>query len=251
MTAKLAALRAGLRDERANRVVFVSHCILNENVRYLGGAFRQGAVDEVVDGLQHAGVGIHQMPCPEQRAWGGALKRSLVPMYASRGTVVYRFRHLLAALLLSWTRLVYARLARHVVRDIADYLRSGVEVVGIIGVAASPSCGVFRTLDVGGAVEVLAGCDLRALDPVRFNQALLAAALRQGQGRFVEVLRRELARRKLDVPFYEHDLIAEMRGGTVPPVQVPCDLSVRSHATTRGREALFASVGHHRPTCMM
>jgi hypothetical protein len=32
-----------LKDERSKRVIFVSHCWLNENTRYLGGAFRPGA----------------------------------------------------------------------------------------------------------------------------------------------------------------------------------------------------------------
>ena len=35
-----AALLEKLRDERGRRVVFLSHCLLDENVRYLGGAFR-------------------------------------------------------------------------------------------------------------------------------------------------------------------------------------------------------------------
>ena len=35
---KLEELQRALADERSRRVVFVPHCILNENVRYLGGA---------------------------------------------------------------------------------------------------------------------------------------------------------------------------------------------------------------------
>ena len=30
-------------DERGRRVVFLSHCLLNENTRYLGGACERGA----------------------------------------------------------------------------------------------------------------------------------------------------------------------------------------------------------------
>ena len=36
---KLEQLQRALADKRSRRVVFVSHCILNENVRYLGGAW--------------------------------------------------------------------------------------------------------------------------------------------------------------------------------------------------------------------
>jgi predicted secreted protein len=59
-----------LQDERSGRVVYVSHCLLNENTRYLGGAFRPGAVDEVVETYLRDGTGICQLPCPEQLAWG-------------------------------------------------------------------------------------------------------------------------------------------------------------------------------------
>lgn len=62
-------LQARLRDERSRRIVFLSHCLLNENTRYLGGAFRPGAVDEVVGSYLRDGTGICQLPCPEQQAW--------------------------------------------------------------------------------------------------------------------------------------------------------------------------------------
>src|SRR5215207_7243130 len=75
MLMKPEVLRRALSDARSGQVVFVSHCMLNQNVRYQGGATRPGAVDEVVARLQRAGVGIVQMPCPEQRAWGGVDKR--------------------------------------------------------------------------------------------------------------------------------------------------------------------------------
>ena len=63
---------AKLADERSRRVVFLSHCLLNQNMRYLGGP-----------------------------------------------------------------------LAREVAGGIEDYARSGFEVVGVVGIAGSPSCGVL------------------------------------------------------------------------------------------------------------
>ena len=59
-----------LRDARGRRVVLVSHCLLNENTRYAGGAMYAGAVTEIVEELVTAGYGIHQLPCPERLAWG-------------------------------------------------------------------------------------------------------------------------------------------------------------------------------------
>ena len=86
---KPEVLRGVLSDARSGRVMFVSHCMLNQNVRYQGGATRPGAVDEVVANLQRAGVGIVQMQCPEQRAWGGVDKRYTMPAYGADQT---RFR---------------------------------------------------------------------------------------------------------------------------------------------------------------
>lgn len=70
-----------LRDARGRRVVLVSHCLLNENTRYAGGATRPGAVAEIVEELVNAGCGIHQLPCPERVAWGGVLKRRSLGLY--------------------------------------------------------------------------------------------------------------------------------------------------------------------------
>jgi uncharacterized protein YbbK (DUF523 family) len=205
-----------LKDNRSRRVVFVSHCILNQNVRYLGGAGHQGSVNQLVDGFRAAGVGIYQMHCPEQRAWGGVLKRYLVPMYGSRGTIRYRVRRALTWLLVGRTRLIYARLARRVVRDIADYVQSGFEVVGIVGIGASPSCGVFHTLDIPRALDVIAGYEATT-DASRFNATLMASARTEGEGYFIGAIRRGLARRRLEIPFLEHDLTSELSALGDPP----------------------------------
>ena len=96
-----ALLSSRLADERGRRVAFVSHCLLNENTRYLGGALRAGAVPEVVSGLIEAGVGISQMPCLEQRAWGGVLKRLLLRAYGIGGSPLYPLRRPLLRLFAS------------------------------------------------------------------------------------------------------------------------------------------------------
>ena len=130
-----------LHDERSRRVVLVSHCLLNENTRYAGGATRPGAVAEIVDELIAAGYGIHQLPCPERLAWGGVLKRHSLRLYHSKGRPRYALRGVLLHAFVWWTRVVYRRLARQVARDVTDYQRSGIAVAGIVGIGASPSCG--------------------------------------------------------------------------------------------------------------
>lgn len=200
-----------LRDERSRRVAFVSHCLLNENVRYPGGAFRAGPVAEVVDRLAADGVGICQMPCPEQRAWGGVLRRRMLLAYGSRGTPLYRFRVPLLRLFTLRTRIVYRRLARDVADQIADYHDSGFTVVGIIGVGSSPSCGVNTTIDIRHAFDAMAAMDSDELDRRSVNRDVVLASRQAGTGIFIDALERRLRRRGLRVPFVEHDLVAEMR----------------------------------------
>jgi predicted secreted protein len=198
---------ARLADERSRRVVLLSHCLLNQNTRYLGGAFRPGAVDEVVDRFRDAGTGIHQMPCPEQQAWGGVLKRYTLPLYGA-GRVRRASARLLLPLFLWHTRRVYRRLAREVAAAVEDYVRSGFEVTSVVGIAGSPSCGVCRTLDLSRSLDAIAGCPLDRLDRRVVNREAVGGAVRAGEGMFVDELRRRLRRRGIDVPFEEHDSLA-------------------------------------------
>ena len=79
-------------------------------------------------------------------------------------------------------------------------------------------------LDVPRSLEVIAGCQVAAVDARRFNTALMASARIDGQGYFIRALRRGLARRGLTIPFQEHDLAAELQDGlSVPAGDAPGD----------------------------
>jgi uncharacterized protein YbbK (DUF523 family) len=201
-----------LRDQRGRQVVLVSHCLLNQNTRYAGGATRAGAVAELADELIGAGYGIHQLPCPERLAWGGVLKRHSLRLYHSKGGPLYPLRAVLLRAFVWWTRIVYWRLARQVVRDVTDYERSGVEVVSLIGIGASPSCGVTTTLDLRASLEVVAACPAAALTRDVMNEQAVLGCRRPGEGLFIKALDRQLKRRGKTVPALEHDLAAELRG---------------------------------------
>lgn len=211
---RVGQLRHQLRDARGGRVVFVSHCLLNENVRYLGGATRSGAIDEVVLAILDQGVGLVQMPCPEQQAWGGVLKPLMLLGYGrGEGWARYRSTRLAAAMgLTMWSRATFAPLARRVAREIADYQNAGMRVVGVVGVRASPSCGVGCTLALDKALDTVAGCPLRQLTVASMNDRVVAASRRPGPGLFVGALQAALSRRGVAVPFLEHDLLAELDG---------------------------------------
>jgi predicted secreted protein len=104
-------------------VAFVAHCWLNLNTRFAGGGSHPGAHPPVTQALAESGVGIIQMPCPEQRCFG--LEK-------------HRFGDLPA----DAVRAVFKRLVEGVVDDLAEYRDLGFEVVAVIGMDPSPSCGV-------------------------------------------------------------------------------------------------------------
>lgn len=212
MNQKLKLLTEKLKDERSKKVVFVAHCILNENTRYLGGAFRKGCIDEIVDEIQNQGVGIVQMKCPEQKAWGGVLKKYMWQPIGSNNTLLYKLKGVLLPFFIWNTKRIYRKIAKEVVAEITDYTESSFDIIGIIGVAGSPSCGVSTTLDIKKSIEFLANTDIDDLDRKKMNESGVKELLIKGKGFFIEALKDELGKKNITVRFYEHDLVSEMTG---------------------------------------
>ncbi len=145
-------------------VAFVAHCLLNQNSKVGDGAHCAGVYSPVVDVLRAKGWRIEQMPCPElaftglNRFW--AVREQL-------DTAAYR-KHC-------------RRLAVTVADMISVRVQQG-EDIALIGVEGSPSMGVRITSSDparGGLPEWPEG----------------TAELTDGEGIFVEELRRELGRR--------------------------------------------------------
>ena len=200
-------------DSRSGKVIFLSHCILNENTRYLGGAAAPACIQPVVEQCIRNDWGMVQMPCPEQQAWGGVGKRFLLLTYGSKGTFLYLFRGFLLPLFVLYTKWIYRNLARKVVAEIKDYLNTGYTVVSIAGVDGSPSCGVNTGLVLEVALEGIAELNLEELTSERANR-VVQESLNPGEGMFTIALKAELSRQKIDIPYVAHDLFAELLGET-------------------------------------
>lgn len=97
-------------------------------------------------------------------------------------------------------------------REIERYRDGGVEVVALVGVGASPSCGVLTTLDLDRSFETVAGCPLAMIDRTLINQHAVARCCVPGEGMFTAAVRKRLTRRGIHVRAIEYDLLAEMRG---------------------------------------
>jgi len=56
-----------VKDERSMKVVFISHCLLNQNSKVFGLSTKETikAANKVINLLLKKNIGIVQMPCPE------------------------------------------------------------------------------------------------------------------------------------------------------------------------------------------
>ena len=121
--------------------MILAHCILNQNAKLDRCAHCPGAISEVLGLLLAEGIGIVQMECPEMLYLGldRQADRSASPSVEAEDTRIARRMQEPRA------RETIARIAANTVRQVADYLRNGFSVIGIVGINGSPSCGVEAT----------------------------------------------------------------------------------------------------------
>jgi predicted secreted protein len=158
------------RDKRSKRVIFVSHCILNQNAMIDKMACFSGPVPEVVDTILASGCGIIQLDCPELVHMG--LDRA-VDLISPRttGSEDTRVR---VGMEKGPGRTVCRKIAERIAWQMEQYNMNGFHIAGVLGINDSPTCGVETTWINGNAVA--------------------------GQGVFIEELLKELNKRKLIIP---------------------------------------------------
>jgi len=109
--------------DRSKKVIFTSHCVLNQNTVVCPLARAKGPYRDIVQKLMEEGIGIHQLPCPEYRHLG--LKRK--PMTKSQYDTV-EFRNLCK------------KIGKDAVNIMKEYLDNDYLIVGLLGIKGSPSC---------------------------------------------------------------------------------------------------------------
>ncbi|MCP4692723.1 MAG: DUF523 domain-containing protein [Desulfobacterales bacterium] len=128
-------------DARSKSVIFVAHCLLNQNSISDGTADYPGAVGDVMEVLRASRVGIVQMPCPELMCLGldrGNRDGAASPVVEENTRIREMMEREPAAGEIR-------RLVRFVARQISEYRKYGFDVRGIVGINRSPSCGVETT----------------------------------------------------------------------------------------------------------
>lgn len=115
--------------ERSKKVIFVSHCLLNQNARAIGTEKYPGAVKDVTDMLAEAGIGIIQLPCPQLEFNGGGINRKQTSKNSYDNKSYRTF---------------CKNLSTDILKTIQKYLQNDYKVLGIIGVELSSTCGVHQ-----------------------------------------------------------------------------------------------------------
>lgn len=122
--------------ERNKRVIFTVSCILNQNVVVHPLARSKGPYVDIVKTLMDYNIGIHQLPCPEFKHLGISRKPMTKEEYDT-----------------SEYREISREIALDLVKTIKEYLDHDYNIIGIIGINSSPSCGING--EVGITIEEL------------------------------------------------------------------------------------------------
>lgn len=130
-------------DGRSKRVVFLAHCLLNQNSISDGTAVYPAAFKDLIRSLLDADVGIVQLPCPELCCLG--LDRGNI--FGADSPVVVENTRIRAQMLLPDAQTKLGLLLDNVMHQIREYHRHGFEIIGIVGANRSPNCGVDSTSD--------------------------------------------------------------------------------------------------------
>ena len=128
-------------DKRSKKIIFLSHCILNQNSISDGTADFPGTNGEVLKLLIQSDTGIVQLPCPELLCLGldrGNPRGSEFPVLIENTKIR---KSLESTELKSKIKILVAQL----IQQIEEYIINDFNVLGIIGIDRSPSCGVNTT----------------------------------------------------------------------------------------------------------
>ena len=128
-------------DKRSKSIIFLAHCILNQNAVSDGTASYPGFVNEILEFINSTDCGIVQMPCPELHCLGldrGDPKGGTRPVLEENTRIRKGMSNIDS---IEKTK----QLAQQVIYQIIEYIKHGFEVKGIIGINRSPSCGVEST----------------------------------------------------------------------------------------------------------
>ena len=130
-------------DGRSRKVVFLAHCLLNQNAISDGTAVYPAAFRELVQFFLEHQVGIVQLPCPELCCLGLDRGNRL----GAQSPVTEENTRIRAAMQAPAPSRMLEDLVESVMHQVLEYHRYGFRIVAFLGANRSPNCGVETTSD--------------------------------------------------------------------------------------------------------
>lgn len=121
-------IHESIKDVRSERILFLSHCCLNQNAKVRGIAKYPGPIKPLMEILMQSDVGIYQMTCPEMTFVGGMRWGYVRDQY---NTPMFR-KHCY-------------QIAKETLDQAHEYARCGCAVLGFVMMDGSPVCGLNVT----------------------------------------------------------------------------------------------------------
>lgn len=165
---------------RSNKIAIISHCIINQNSVVKGEYKDINIFFPFIKKLFEENIGILQLPCPETECYG--LRRW--------GHVKEQFDN-------CGYRKYVEKIVNSFVDIIKEYINNGYEIVGIYGIAGSPSCGVNLTCSANWEGEISLYKDKEDI--------VSRVKMINESGIFMEIFKSVLDKNKINIPFYDVD----------------------------------------------
>jgi predicted secreted protein len=146
-------------DNRSRRLIITSHCLLNQNSISDGTADLPSQFTGIIQLLMTQNIGIIQLPCPELLCLGldrqdqeGA-NRELLKENSRIRNLLQQEKNI---------KILRAK-AEELIYQIEQYLKYNFEILGLIGVNRSPSCGI-ETTSIDGKEQPGKGFFMKIID---------------------------------------------------------------------------------------
>ena len=163
---------------RSKKIAIISHCIINQNSVVKGEYKDINIFFPFIKKLFEENIGILQLPCPETEYYG--LRRL--------GHVKEQFDN-------CGYRKYVEKIVNSFVDIIKEYINNGYEIVGIYGIAGSPSCGVNLTCSANWEGEISLYKDKEDI--------VSRVKMINESGIFMEIFKSILDKNKINIPFYD------------------------------------------------
>ena len=156
-------------DARSKKIIITAHCLLNQNSISDGTADLPSQFDKIVNLLMDNKIGVIQLPCPELLCLGLARRDE----NGAKSELLLENTRIRSLMEEKENREQLRIKAQEIVKQLEEYKKYEFEIIGILGINRSPSCGVETT--------TIDGCEIK------------------GQGVFMEILKEELERKGIEI----------------------------------------------------